>query len=461
MISRRSLPLAVALAGVALAAAGCSPPSREPSVEPAGPPPHVVFIVLDNVRADRLSLCGYERPTSPFLADVCGRPRAACSCGAQAPSSWTVPSHASYFTGVEVPQHGAGIGVLASDDEGATEIGVGIATRPLGDEHPTLAERFKERGYQTMSVSGNPLISPPSGLTRGFDIEHHGRDFGKLHGAPFFRRLEQMLAERGSDAPLFLFLNIIDAHRPWFGIPVDKHDWLPPRPYLGFQQEPGEPNETRRRFITGEMPADEAADMLAHLNDVFDYAVWRADETLLNTFRVLREAGLFAGAFRLVITSDHGEHLGEHGLLGHAGPYLWEEITRVPVVWWSSETALELPERMAALAVHDLLLEGRYKRRPLRAAAFASDVWPRWYGPEFGAHHAAALWLDGAKSVHHDGAALRYDLDADPAELDPAPETEPLRLDQLDAMLAALDAAATGEPPSDEMLELLKSLGYM
>jgi hypothetical protein len=61
------------------------------------PAPTVVFMVLDNVRADHLSLCGYPRPTSPFLESLASE--TTCTCTAQAPGSWTLPSHASYFTG--------------------------------------------------------------------------------------------------------------------------------------------------------------------------------------------------------------------------------------------------------------------------------------------------------------------------------------------------------------------------
>ncbi len=426
--------------------------------EPPGPQPDVLFIVLDNVRADRLAQCGYERPTSPFLDQLCARDLASCSCGAQAPSTWTLPTHASYFTGTEVPQHGTGMGGRTAE---TVRLAPGTFARPLDDRLPTLAEEFQERGYQTISLSGNPLISPASGLTRGFEVEHHARDFAKLYGERLFRRLEQMLEERDEERPMFLFLNICDAHRPWFGIPPGKHDWLPAREYLSFKQEPGKPNETRRRFVTGEMGAEEREALLERLNDLYDYAVWRADETLGSSLRILRNAGIFEGDFRLVLTSDHGEHLGERSLMGHAGPYLYEEMTRVPVAFFSNEGAKPLPDQMPALNVYDLLLEGEIKRRPLRATAYASDTWPVWYGPEVGDDPSAALWEGSAKTVHHDGEILRYDLSADPLELEPLAWNGEAEVEQLEALLEALAASASSEPPSEEMLELLRSLGYL
>ena len=68
--------------------------------------PTVILVVLDTVRADHLSVCGYSRPTTPFLASLLQK-GAHISCGGVSPAAWTVPSHASLFTGVDVPTHHA------------------------------------------------------------------------------------------------------------------------------------------------------------------------------------------------------------------------------------------------------------------------------------------------------------------------------------------------------------------
>ena len=71
--------------------------------------PNIVMIVLDTIRSDHLSICGYERPTTPVLEDLVRQAQAA-TCDAYAPGTWTLPSHASFFTGLSVPDHGAHFG---------------------------------------------------------------------------------------------------------------------------------------------------------------------------------------------------------------------------------------------------------------------------------------------------------------------------------------------------------------
>jgi arylsulfatase A-like enzyme len=440
-------PLALAFALVAGTLPACSPPA---------PHPHLVFVVLDDVRSDRLSQCGYERPTSPTLSRLCAGATADCTCDAVAPSSWTMPSHASFFTGAEVAEHGAGM--AGSDTD--VRLGAGTHARPLGPELPTLAETLAARGYQTLALSGNPLVSPPSGLLRGFETFAHADEFGRLYGNKLVRRLRTVLADRDPERPLFLFVNIADAHRPWFAIP-DGVGWVPPRSYLGFRQKPGQPNPLLRDFVTGTMAPEAAAELVAHLNDVYDWAVWRADETLAGVLEVLRQGGWIEGerAYRLVITSDHGEHLGEHGLMGHAAPYLYEEIARVPLAVLGT-TAVEVPDQVAAVVSYDILLDGRPRRRPLLASAFASETWPLWYGPRFGTRPAAALWDGRRKTVHQDGRIERYDLGADPAEMSPSAWSGKAEVDVLERLIAALQAVGSGEPPDPEVLELLRSLGY-
>ena len=132
-------------------------------------PPHVVLVVLDMLRADRLSLCGATRPTTPNLSRLRDEGGAATSCRAYAPGTWTLPSHASFFTGEEVPVHGADSLLDPTDKESVSLWGDHV--RPLGQGLPTLAERLGTAGYRTVLVSGNPIVSKwaATGLTRGFD----------------------------------------------------------------------------------------------------------------------------------------------------------------------------------------------------------------------------------------------------------------------------------------------------
>lgn len=427
---------------------------------PAPPEPGtVVLVVLDNVRADRLSLCGYERRTSSRLEALCRRPDAACTCRAIAPSSWTLPSHASFFTGLEVPAHGAGMAGVGE------RVGVGTVARPLGPGPPTLAEEMAGRGYRTVLVSANPLLAAPSGLTRGFRQVETAENFGDWYGRPLIEVLERVLEREMSpdDGPLFLFVNIAEAHQPWLEVPAGV-EGIPRRGALSFPLDPRQGNPERRRYVSGVMPGEEAAAMLAHLDDVYDYGVRRADRVLGGLLRTLRRGGWQANGLRLVVTSDHGEHLGDHGLLGHAGPYLYDEIAAVPLVV-VGEKGLELEEPISAVAVHPLVLSGDVgsaEELPVRAWAYPSAPWSRWYGARFGDHPAVGLWWRDGKALLQGGAPERFDLAADPGELSPLPP-EADATARLEEMRAALESSEGTEGAVDdaEMERLLRDLGYL
>ncbi len=116
---------------------------------PAERRPNVLVVVWDTVRADRTSLHGYRRPTTPRL-DALGR-EAAVFEQARSPGIWTLPSHASLFTG------------LAPETHGAEERWMW-----LDDRHLTLAEHLSGHGYDTLSVAANSLLCPETHLVQGF-----------------------------------------------------------------------------------------------------------------------------------------------------------------------------------------------------------------------------------------------------------------------------------------------------
>ena len=326
-------------------------PVRPFTAVEAPPGPTRVLVVLDTVRADRLSLCGYERPTSPVLASL----EAQHSCEVFAPGSWTLPSHASFFTGTGTPEHGAHSLV------GGEAMGLATAetVRPLGDDLPTLAERMRERGYQALSVSGNPVVSPASGLTRGFEHARHPELFGQLYGPRLVEEVRDSLRfDADPERPLFLFVNIADAHMPWWEVP-EGLGWVPPRPPLAY----GDSGLWEAWFEGRAAP-----DFLDHLGDAYDYGVFRADRTLGQVLEVLEAYGWWDEEARLVLTSDHGEFLGEHGLIDH-GHYLHDENQRVPLVVLGEADPLPAGP-LDASVVHDLVLDGSVPRREVLAAAW-------------------------------------------------------------------------------------------
>ena len=103
----------------------------------ANAPPTVIFVVVDTLRADRTSLCGYAHPTTPKLEALVER-GASYACNSHAPSTWTLPSHATFFTGLGSEDHQSGSG---GNTKGMTW---GSVTRSYPEMHDhRLADRLK------------------------------------------------------------------------------------------------------------------------------------------------------------------------------------------------------------------------------------------------------------------------------------------------------------------------------
>jgi hypothetical protein len=415
----------------------------------------VILVVIDTVRADHTSLCGYARPTTPHLESWRAR-GAAVSCEAVAPGSWTLPSHASYFTGLEVPEHGAHFSADAAD---AIR---GMHLTPLPPEALTLAEQLSAGGYQAIGVSANPVLAPASGLSQGFDLWTAAPYFGPLYGGGLVDALWEALDRADPARPLLLFLNVADAHDPWLPIPAGL-PWLPAReaPLMYFEHDqPGE----WEAYVTGALdPAAEAA-LRERVTDLYDYGVHRADDTLRAALALVEARGWLAPGVRLAIVSDHGEFLGEHQLLRH-GRYLWEPNNTVPLLLWASPGAgalPTLPPRPSARLVHDWLLDGELDAAPpARAAAYPDRLWQERSGGLVGGSTSAAWWEGATKWVWQDGTVSRYDLDVDPGELRPRPAD--IVPDGFSAWVEAVRASGRRrvEATDPELIEALRAAGYV
>lgn len=424
-------------------------------------PPTVLFVVLDTVRADHLSLCGYDRPTSPVLQSLAER-GAAWTCQAVAPGSWTVPSHASFFTGLPVTEHGVhGYGGdPVRDEEALSPAGMTHGVFPMPNNLETLAEVMGARGYATASVSTNPLVSSRLRLTRGFEVVRAAKTFEEAYGDLLMLDLQLALRELGGrDDPLFLFVNIADAHMPWRGVP-EGLGWVPPRPRLHY--EPSEREGSWSRFVRGEMQRDEADALLAHATDAYDYSIWQADEALGRVLEALEATGAMDGDWRIVVTSDHGELLGEHGLLAH-GYNVYEPNARVPLLYLSSDGAApSFDGPISALHAYHLTRDGALPEflAPVQSAAFPGASWARWSEGWFAAEPEAAVWQGDTKHVWRGGDWLRYDLGEDPGEIYPAPTTEtaPALLELVQDM--GRSASRKGDMDAATQ-ELLRAVGYI
>lgn len=415
--------------------------------------PTVIFVVIDTLRADRASLCGYERPTTPGLEALVER-GASYTCNSHSPSTWTLPSHATFFTDLDPAEHRAGIRYDSKELTWET-------VTPLGTRWPTLAEEMAGRGYQTLLLSGNPAVSERSGLTRGFGHAVVARTFPEMHDHRLADRLKLILRYLAldRDRPLFAFINIADPHSPWREIPAGL-GFLPPRAAL-------RPNPERRRFESGKMTVEESERWLSHLSDVYDFSVLRADRSLALVLDVLEAEGWLDGGYRLVITSDHGEYLGEHQMVEHGRRYFYEPVTRVPLLYFSDEGELTLPSDVPSSVAHSLAGDGVL---PTSLPQSSASVFRRGAGSTDStlpcSFSSTALWQGDTKLVADQGNVLRFDLASDPTEEQPVPAGDHPLAKALLEHCRALDRAHASGSQSDaelgeELSAQLKALGYL
>jgi arylsulfatase A-like enzyme len=332
--ARASLGLVAAAAiagvfapGIYLAATTPEPPARAALPPAREGAPDVVLVVLDTVRAQSVTAYGHARDTSPTL-DAIAREGALFE-DATSPSTWSLPSHASLFTGRYPSSHRA---------YGQPSF--------LDDRFPTLAEVLAARGYDTHCFTANPWISDGLGLTRGFAgqdeswkakrglfglagllLDRIGLGESDKGGAAVAERFAAWRSARPADArPSFVFLNFLEAHFPYHQLPRAYRDRYTDRPAPELREI--------SLAILGQQfggPDVDAAAVGEPARDLYDGGVAYTDALLRSVVDALRAAGTLDRTV-LVVLADHGEILGEHGgFFGH-GPSLYQYMVGVPLV---------------------------------------------------------------------------------------------------------------------------------
>jgi arylsulfatase A-like enzyme len=420
---------------------------------------NVVLLVVDSLRARSLDGDGAGGPRTPFLSDL---PRHTVSFSrAYATECWTLPTHASMFTGRLPSEHGAHFQTMGY-------------TAPA----PTLAELLASAGYHTEVVTRNSIFDGSlPGITRGFRV--NTRPLSPLRGLnplalmlalskPRFRRqilqsgffhplqrqsrafvttfaratvpadhlvlehaLEQMVALRRRGQPYFLFCNLYDVHAPYPPVPgaifrpfrsfdaalenllmpfvlpcLGGHTYLRP----GFRL-----SATSRRLLLGR----------------YHSAIELMDAKLAAFYDAARAARLLDDTL-LVVTSDHGEAFGEHGLYLHDAsvydthlhvPLFVHHPDRAPGVVGDVVSTRDIFDLVRA-AVGDVgpagtVLDAAYRAtRPLALAEHFHYPHARRADPRHRCDRVAAVGAHG-KLVVANGEASLYDLARDPDEATP------------------------------------------
>jgi arylsulfatase A-like enzyme len=326
--------------------------------------PNILLLLIDTLRADHLSCYGYGRATSPCIDRIAERGVVFDSAISAAP--WTPPSHASVFTGTYPSRHGVDRSRLI-----------------LRDDLVPLPDVLRRHGYRTYGVSSNYWLSRETRFNRGFDRFVHSWQLVQTGGgnAPLERQnrkdglaLETLnapehhgwlhtcgtalnnLYERGTralrrswhlyddgawrvnaivqgwmrewkrlDEPFFAFVHYLEPHLRYAPPGRYRHQHLPrgvdDRRIATVNQDPW-------RHLTGRARMDD--EDFAILRGLYDGEISYVDQRVGQLYTALREQGLLDNTL-VIVTSDHGENIGDHGLMDHVY-CLYDTLLRVPLI---------------------------------------------------------------------------------------------------------------------------------
>ncbi len=259
-----------------------------------------VVVVLDALHATHLGSYGGDPQTSAVADALAARGTRFAS--AWSPTTWTLPSTASLFTGLAVPSHGV-------DPVG------GATDKRLDESAVTLAERFAQAGYATRGYSQNPFPSAAFGLDQGFE----SLQLVRSDGPAMVPRIAADLAARDDARPLFLYVHFLRPHTPYDGGAEHRRLFVDASyegTVTGREAELDGHNSGRERLA----PTD-----IAHLRNLYRATLREVDAELGALLAALDDEAL------VVLLSDHGEAFAQHGSLGHSW-LAFEEYVHVPLI---------------------------------------------------------------------------------------------------------------------------------
>ena len=239
----------------------------------------VLLISIDTCRADRLRCYGYPRPTTPHIDEVAGD--GVLFTNAVSPVPMTLPSHSTLLTGTIPPYHGVHDNLMYG----------------LGQDNVTLAQILRREGFTTGAIVGTFILDSQFGLDRGFDtyddrFESYDATIKltQRKGSDVSRLAIEWL-DKHQDEKFFLFAHYYDPHAVYD----------PPEPF-----------------------ASDYAD------DLYAGEIAYTDHCVGQVIQKLKDLGLYDSTL-IVITSDHGELLGEHGEPTHSY-FIYQNVLRVPLI---------------------------------------------------------------------------------------------------------------------------------
>lgn len=479
-------------------------------------PPNIVLIVMDTARADVVAPTSEHTPM-PKLADLGQGGTIFTSASSNSP--WTLPSHATIFSGQYTSHHQT------------------HAANVQFDYEPTLPSRLRECGYTTIGVSNNTWVSGEFGFDRGFDkfyttwrLFQDGVDFGDIAQTEFGMKNQLLgILKKFRGNPLKNLANLIygrflrkrnddGARRTNEIIAENLDDWVDESPFFLFLNylephlEYRPPDRVASRYLPGDVTLEEAAsvnqDAWAYISGEIemsgrDFDILRAlytaelaylDERIEELHRVFQDVGA-AEQTVFIVTADHGENIGDHGLMDHQYS-LHETLLSVPLAifgpGFDGSAVIGTPVQLLDIAptVLDIASESSIDELPGESLASPQDLpqdrpmYAEYVSPQPAIETLKdrydcrnnveqydrllrAVRLNDSKYVRgSDGSEWLFDLTRDPGEMvndvDENPERHRAlrrRLETWTESLPPIDRSDTSMAPATE--RRLEDLGYL
>ncbi len=423
----------------------------------------MVLVVVDTLRADHLGAYGHPRDTSPELDAWSAQGR--LYERAWSTSSWTLPSLASILTGRAPARHGA-VAMLPLPAENP------LFGR-LHESVPTLAEAFRAAGYATAAFVNNPYLTPLLGLDRGFDVYDHetGSNRQARRADAMVDRALAWLVGQG-ERPVFVLLHLLDPHMNYDAPPPHRGRFT-----AGSASGLRLPVQGVAELRRGRRPRRAGGGALRAEDRRFVAAAYAEEvawvDTQLGRLRRALEARGVLERGVVALAADHGEELFEHGGFEH-GHALWEEVVRVPLVFWGAgvtpgrerapvslvdvaptlleAVGLPVPERLDGLSLWPNLSAG--EPLPERTIGFEDVL----YGGEL---RGAVRWP--WKVVIEGEEARHWNLETDPGEQAAGEGPRPPAVAALVKELQGVRVEAEPDPTEldADTHEQLRALGYL
>jgi arylsulfatase A-like enzyme len=443
MVARQRFRAPAALVAVALLAstaflgAGCADPER----------PNVILISIDTLRADHLGCYGYHRESSPNIDRMAAE--GTLFENAFSPTAWTLPGHASMFSGLAPQRHGATRSETA-----------------IRSEVPLVAEILRDHGYRTAGVVNAPFMQAKFGFDRGFDgftyvpkleVDRHQKTV-----------LDTLHADDGR--PFFLFLHYMSVHDPY--APEDPYNR-----FVGTYEQPIGVDGQRLLKLWRAMDRGEAtlnADEVRFLDDLYTGGVLSVDARIGELLESLEQLGLAEDTV-IILTSDHGEEFMEHGSIVHTKT-LYDELLSVPLIVRGPGVPAGARVRSMAGLVDIMPTVLGLVGLDIPNGLDGLDLADYWHDDSVPRRllEIETSWIDGTRAKRgirtpthklivdlEAGTTEFYDLVEDPGEtqnLYPHPVAA-----ELEQALQSLEARAVGDEVelTPEDIEQLRSLGYI